>query len=83
MRITPSIIPNRDSIPQNHPNPKEAVSNLDGAAVSMGGRLLLSSLDATVADCPLARATVLFKESVSMAIDIMNMVTFCVRYGNL
>jgi hypothetical protein len=80
VRITPSIIPNRDSIPQNHPNPKEAVSNLEGAAVSMGGRLLL---DAPVADCPLASASVLLKESVSMAIDIMNMVTFCVRYGNL
>jgi hypothetical protein len=35
--MTPSIIPNRDSIPQNHPSPKDAVSNLDGAAISMGG----------------------------------------------
>ncbi len=67
-------------MPQNHPNPKEAVSTLADAAVSMGGRLLL---DATVADCPLARATVLFKESVSMAIDIMNRVTLCVLNGNL
>ena len=49
----------------------------------MGGKLPLISLDATVADCPLARATVLFKESVSMAIDIMNVVTFFVWYGNL
>ena len=81
--MTPSTIPNRDSIPQNHPNPKEAVSNLDGAAVSMGGWLFCISLDSTVADCPLARATVLFKESVSMAIDIMNMVTFFVGYRNL
>jgi len=70
-------------MPQNHPNPKEAVSNLDGAAVSMGGRLPCISFDPAVVDCPLARATVLFKESVSMAIDIMNMVTFFVGYRNL
>jgi hypothetical protein len=37
VRITPSIIPNRDSFPQNQPRPKEAVSKLDGTAASMGG----------------------------------------------
>jgi hypothetical protein len=31
------MIPNRDSIPQNHPNPKDAVSKLDGATASIGG----------------------------------------------
>jgi hypothetical protein len=36
--MIPSIIPNRDSMPQNHPSPKDAVSNLDGTAVSIGGR---------------------------------------------
>jgi hypothetical protein len=35
--MTPSIIPNRDSVPQNHPRPKVAVSNSAGAAASMGG----------------------------------------------
>ena len=40
--MTPSTIPNRDSTPQNHPNPKDAVSNLDGAAISMGGISLLA-----------------------------------------
>jgi hypothetical protein len=37
VRITPSIIPNRDSIPQNQPRPKDAVSKIAGAAASMGG----------------------------------------------
>jgi hypothetical protein len=37
VRITPLIIPNRDSIPQNQPRPKDAVSKLDGTAASMGG----------------------------------------------
>ena len=31
------MIPNRDSIPQNHPSPKDAVSKIDGAAASMDG----------------------------------------------
>jgi len=31
------MIPNRDSIPQNHPSPKDAVSKIDGADASMGG----------------------------------------------
>jgi hypothetical protein len=31
------MIPNRDSIPQNHPRPKDAVSKTDGAAASMAG----------------------------------------------
>jgi hypothetical protein len=31
------MIPNRDSIPQNQPRPKEAVSKTAGAATSMGG----------------------------------------------
>jgi hypothetical protein len=35
--MTPSIIPNRDSMPQNHPIPNDAVSKLGGTAVSMGG----------------------------------------------
>jgi hypothetical protein len=35
--MTPSIIPNWDSIPQNQPSPKDAVSKMDGAATSMGG----------------------------------------------
>jgi hypothetical protein len=35
--MTPSIIPNRDSIPQNQPRPKDAVSKSDGTAASMGG----------------------------------------------
>ena len=37
VRITPSTIPNRDSLPQNHPSPIDAVSNMDGATVSIGG----------------------------------------------
>jgi hypothetical protein len=37
VRITPSIIPNRDSIPQNHPRPKDAVSKTDGPAASRTG----------------------------------------------
>jgi hypothetical protein len=31
------MIPNRDSIPQNQPSPKDAVSKLDGTDASMGG----------------------------------------------
>ena len=31
------MIPNRDSIPQNQPRPKDAVLKTDGAAASMGG----------------------------------------------
>jgi hypothetical protein len=31
------MIPNRDSIPQNHPRPKDAVSKTDAAAASMAG----------------------------------------------
>ena len=31
------MIPNRDSIPQNQPNPKDAVSKAAGAAASIGG----------------------------------------------
>ena len=72
MRITPSTIPNWDSIPQNHPNPNEAVSNFSGAAVSMGGRLFVVSL----------AVAVLVRETVKMVIKIMSMVTlyFLCRY---
>jgi hypothetical protein len=31
------MIPNRDSIPQNQPRPKEAVSKTAGTATSIGG----------------------------------------------
>jgi hypothetical protein len=37
VRMTPSMIPNRDSMPQNQPKPKLAVSTCAGAAASMGG----------------------------------------------
>jgi hypothetical protein len=36
--MTPGTIPNRDSNPQNQPNPNDAVSYVDGAAASIGGR---------------------------------------------
>jgi len=36
------MIPNRDSIPQNQPSPKEAVSKTEGAAASMAGGLVAS-----------------------------------------
>ena len=31
------MIPNRDSMPQNHPKPNDAVSNAAGASASMAG----------------------------------------------
>ncbi len=40
------MIPNRDSIPQNHPNPNDAVSKLDGAPASIGGIVREPGLEA-------------------------------------
>ena len=64
-------------MPQNHPRPKEAVSNFSVATVSMGGRLFGVSLTAVVEDCPLPRAIVPGSATVSMVVKIMNRVTLC------
>ena len=61
-------------MPQNHPSPKEAVSNLEGAAVSMNGRLVVVVLSAAGVVDPLASAGAAASGTVSMAAMIIDKV---------
>ena len=44
VRTTPSRLPNRESVPQNQPRAKVAVSVLIGAEASMGGIVALGTI---------------------------------------
>jgi hypothetical protein len=58
-------------MPQNHPNPKEAVSNLKGAAASMFGRLV-GFFSAAAVVAPLASAGPAASGTVNTAIMSMD-----------
>jgi len=61
-------------MPQNHPSPKEIVSNVDGAAVSMGGSLLCVSIEVPVVFVWAAMAgSVMWTETTRMAAQTRKM----------